>query len=95
MDIPKILQLIRPGEEWSLSGTEYDGLVWHSATPKPTLEAIEAGAVLLAALQYKESRARAYPSIGDQLDALWKGGAAAAAMAAKVQAVKDAYPKRA
>ena len=42
---------------------------------------------------YKYARAREYPSIGDQLDALWKGGDAAAEMLAKVQAVKVKYPK--
>lgn len=43
--------------------------------------------------KYKELRAREYPPIGDQLDALWKGGEAAAEMLAKVQAVKNKYPK--
>ena len=42
---------------------------------------------------YAEKRAIEYPPIGDQLDALWKGGDAAAEMLAKVQAVKDKYPK--
>jgi hypothetical protein len=42
---------------------------------------------------YKYQRAAAYPSIGDQLDALWKGGDAAAEMLARVQAVKAEYPK--
>jgi len=42
---------------------------------------------------YKFARAREYPAIGDQLDALWKGGDAAAEMLAKVQAVKAKYPK--
>lgn len=42
---------------------------------------------------YKAKRAKEYPSIGDQLDALWKGGAEAEAMLAKVQAVKQKYPK--
>jgi hypothetical protein len=42
---------------------------------------------------YKYARAREYPPIGDQLDALWKGGDAAAEMLAKVQAVKAKYPK--
>jgi hypothetical protein len=42
---------------------------------------------------YKAQRAAAYPSIGDQLDALWKGGEAAAEMLARVQAVKTEYPK--
>ncbi len=43
--------------------------------------------------QYKQQRASEYPPIGDQLDALWKGGNEAAAMLAKVQAVKAKYPK--
>jgi len=42
---------------------------------------------------YKYARAAEYPPIGDQLDALWKGGAEAEAMLAKVQAVKAKYPK--
>jgi len=42
---------------------------------------------------YKAQRAVEYPPIGDQLDALWKGGAAAAEMLATVQAVKTKYPK--
>jgi len=42
---------------------------------------------------YKEKRLVEYPPIGDQLDALWKGGDAAAEMLAKVQAVKTKYPK--
>jgi len=42
---------------------------------------------------YIAKRASEYPSIGDQLDALWKGGDAAAEMLAKVQAVKTKYPK--
>ena len=42
---------------------------------------------------YKYKRAAEYPPIGDQLDALWKGGEAAAEMLAKVQAVKQKYPK--
>ena len=42
---------------------------------------------------YIAKRQAEYPSIGDQLDALWKGGNAAAEMLAKVQAVKVKYPK--
>lgn len=48
---------------------------------------------LVASEAYKQQRAFEYPSIGDQLDALWKGGEAAADMLARVQAVKEKYPK--
>lgn len=46
-----------------------------------------------SALTYAQKRSSEYPSIGDQLDALWKGGDAAAEMLAAVQAVKLKYPK--
>jgi hypothetical protein len=42
---------------------------------------------------YAQKRAAEYPPIGDQLDALWKGGDAAEEMLAIVQAVKSKYPK--
>ena len=52
--------------------------------------AVEAHA---ASKEYITKRAAEYPTIGDQLDALWKGGDAATEMLAKVQAVKNKYPK--
>ena len=42
---------------------------------------------------YIDLRVAEYPPIGDQLDALWKGGDAAAEMLVIVQAVKTKYPK--
>ena len=42
---------------------------------------------------YKRQRVTEYPPIGDQLDAVWKGGDAAAEMLATVMAVKAKYPK--
>ena len=42
---------------------------------------------------YVAKRVAEYPTIGDQLDALWKGGDAQAEMLAKVMAVKAKYPK--
>ena len=44
-----------------------------------------------AATQYR--RDRVYPPIGDQLDAMWKGGDAEIAMRKMVLAVKAQYPK--
>ena len=66
----------------------------YSAEEKAAKQAENAKrAAELAATQYQRDRAAAYPSVGDQLDALWKGGDAAAAMLAQVQAVKAKYPK--
>ena len=46
-----------------------------------------------AAVAYKDVRRAAYPDIGDQLDALWKGGDAQAAMKVLVDKVKSDNPK--
>jgi hypothetical protein len=42
---------------------------------------------------YKFSRVSEYPTIGDQLDALYHAGVFPDDMAAQIQAVKDKYPK--
>ena len=41
MDIVRCLEKLRPGEQWSLDGDTYEGLVWHDSTTKPTFEEIE------------------------------------------------------
>lgn len=48
---------------------------------------------LLRADDWFNLREDAYPSIQDQLDAHWKGGAEAEAMAEIIAAVKAQYPK--
>jgi hypothetical protein len=45
------------------------------------------------ATAYVEKRVDAYPAIGDQLDALWKGGDDQAAMKVVVDKVKTDNPK--
>mgnify|MGYP006275019633 CR=1 FL=1 len=42
---------------------------------------------------YMEQRRYEYPNIGDQLDALFHAGIFPPEMQAKIQAVKDKYPK--
>lgn len=42
---------------------------------------------------YYAKRRAEYPSLGDQLDALWKGGDEALEMLAKIALVKQKYPK--
>ena len=48
---------------------------------------------LVASKAYIDNRVSEYPSIGDQLDALFHAGVFPAEMAATIQAVKDKYPK--
>jgi hypothetical protein len=42
INIPLVLQLIRPNAEWSLNGEIYSGLEWFGPGDKPTLAEIEA-----------------------------------------------------
>ena len=89
------LQFLRPGAEWVLRG---DDLEWlDTKQTQPTDAEIAAEITRLQAeydaKEYARKRAPEYPPIGDQLDALFKAGAFPADMAAKIQAVKDKYPK--
>ena len=95
MLINAIISLV-PNAQVSISN-ESD-IVWHEPSTAPVTDAeITAEIARLQAeydaQAYARSRASEYPPIGDQLDALWKGGDEAAAMLAKVQAVKAKYPK--
>lgn len=47
----------------------------------------------ISATAYIGKRVDAYPNIGDQLDALWKGGSDADAMKILVNKVKSDFPK--
>lgn len=42
---------------------------------------------------YRALRRDAYPPLAEQLDALWKGGAEAEAMDARIKAIKAQFPK--
>jgi hypothetical protein len=60
MNISKVLQYMRPGEEWSLDGDSYEGLTWLSDTPKPTEKQIkDAEPAALAAEQAKKDETQA------------------------------------
>jgi uncharacterized small protein (DUF1192 family) len=92
---PQALQSLRPGAEWVLRGDELEWL--DTQQTQPTEAEIQAEITRLQAeynaKAYARSRAAEYPAIGDQLDALWKGGDDAAAMLEQVMAVKSKYPK--
>jgi hypothetical protein len=66
---------------------------WSLDAPEPTEEELEAAWEQVQAAEYRVKRAAEYPSVGDQLDALFKAGLFPADMAAKIQAVKDKHPK--
>ena len=95
MNIADALLSLRPGAKWVVRGTEIEWL--DSEQTQPTDAEIQAELARLQAdyeaKQYARDRAAAYPSIGDQLDDLFHSGAFSTEMAAKLQAVKDQFPK--
>ena len=79
-----------------------DGSQDHLIGDKTLITQAEADAITVAKMAamgfsvppaYIDKRLMEYPSIGDQLDAMWKGGTEAAVMRAKINAVKAKYPK--
>ncbi len=94
------IKSLRPYAEFGLSNDDYGTLQWFddpTVITIPTKEEVDAEvARLLSEYQnneYRRLRAPEYPSIGDQLDALFHAGVFPADMAARLQAVKDKYPK--
>ena len=98
IDINAALHSLCPGSEWVLINNDYSQIRW-VVEPEiiPTLSEVQAEIIRLQAeydaKEYQRKRLPEYPPVGDQLDALWKGGEAANEMLAKVQAVKTKYPK--
>ena len=92
--IDAILSL-SPGAEVVVRGDEVEWLV--PSTAPVTEEQIATELARLQAdyeaKQYQRDRAGEYPAIGDQLDALYHAGVFTGDMLAKIQAVKDKYPK--
>jgi hypothetical protein len=98
MDVTAALQSLKPGASWYLNGDTYEGLSWLDKTQtKPTEEEINKEIERLRVehqrIQYQRDRKLEYPSIGDQLDALFHAGVFPPEMAAQIQSVKDKYPK--
>lgn len=96
--IDRAIRSLYPNAEFVIEDNDYSKIRWIVAPDNiPTLEEllVEVERIQLqdARLSYRAQRKAEYPFIGDQLDALWKGGEAAAEMAAKILAVKNKYPK--
>jgi len=94
--VAEALSSLRPLSQYAVGS---DGsITWiDTVQTQPTESEIDAEIIRLASVynaqEYARKREFEYPPIGDQLDALWKGGDAATEMLAKVQAVKTKYPK--
>ena len=95
IDKVSAINSLRPNAEWALRGDELEWLDTNQT--KPTDAEINAEVTRLQAeydaKAYQRSRQPEYPAIGDQLDDLFKAGAFSDDMTAKIQAVKNKYPK--
>ena len=94
------IQELQPYAEFSMMNDDLSTLVWRedpTVVPRPSDEQILAQAAIIKAKiniqPYKKKRRPEYPSISDQLDDLFHQGAFSPEMMAKIQAVKDKYPK--
>jgi len=95
IELDEILLSLCPAARWSVIDNQ---IQWHdTVVSQPSVEAIESERVRLQTLrdstQYRRQRAAEYPPMGDQLDSLFHAGLFPADMAARIQAVKDRYPK--
>jgi len=91
------IQSLVPGAEISV-GIYDQTVTWHKPETAPvTVEQIQAEQQRLQQAydwaEYQRNRAREYPSIQEQLDALYHAGVFPAEMAARIQAVKTKYPR--
>jgi len=91
------IQSLVPGAEISV-GLYDQTVTWHKPKTAPvTTEQIQAEQQRLQQAydwdEYQRNRAREYPSIEEQLDALYHAGVFPAEMAARIRAVKIKYPR--
>lgn len=97
--IPEALFKYYPKTSWRFEGDDvlnYDGLIWEdNENSPPTEEEILAKVELVRTeyinTQYQRDRKSAYPSIQDQLDALYHQGYDG--WKAMIDEVKNKYPK--
>jgi hypothetical protein len=88
----KAIRAIDPSSKFSISGEK---ITWvTSAIPEDQINIKQAELQAeYDAQEYARKRKPEYPPIGDQLDDLFHGSLFSEEMTAKLQAVKDKYPK--
>ena len=91
------IQSLVPGAEVSV-GIYDQAITWHQpATAPVTVEQIKQEQQRLQQAydwnEYQRNRAREYPTIQEQLDALYHAGVFPVEMAARIRAVKEKYPR--
>jgi len=94
-DIAKSILAINPKAQFSVNAENVKQITWHNDTTPISEEDILAKQKELQTaydnLEYQRDRAKAYPSIEDQLDDLYHNGIDG--WKKTIKAVKDKYPK--
>jgi hypothetical protein len=80
---------------------DYSGITIENGYTMPSEEEIlnkiddlyDADTLRIENTKYQKDRQKEYPTIGDQLDALFHAGVFPAEMAEQIQAIKNKYPK--
>lgn len=98
MDVTAAILALRPEAKFTCNAEDYNQVTWYSPDiPKPSEDEVAQEIERLKAeherTEYQRQRKPEYPSIGDQLDALFHAGVFPPEMAAQIQAIKDKYPK--
>jgi hypothetical protein len=91
MEITKAASILRPGTSWNHNGK--DLIQADDGTPRVPVPAQAELDPIIKSDQYVENRVKEYPPIGDQLDAIWKGGVDSDNMKALIASIKTKYPK--
>lgn len=97
INITSAILAINPKAEVSVLENDVKQITWHNDTTPISEKDILAKQKELQedydAKEYQRKRISEYPSIGDQLDALYHGGVFPKEMADLIKSVKDKYPK--
>jgi hypothetical protein len=99
MNLARAISSLCPDSQFVVEDDDYDKIRWIVQPDRiPTLEELQAESARLLQEdqmnEYKAKRRVEYPSIGDQLDALFHAGVFPPEMAAKIQEIKNKYPKQ-
>lgn len=97
LDLSNAIRSLRPNSSWGLNGNSYAGLDWDDSnelgppTEAEVLAEAERLHVEFTNNQYQRDRAKAYPTIQDQLDLLYHKGYDG--WKEEINKVKEQYPK--
>ena len=91
------IQRLCPDRAFSIIDDDPNQLTFSDGQSVPSTVTILAQRELVmserSAVLYRTKRAAEYPSVGDQLDDLFKRGDFSDEMTARIKAIKDKYPK--